>query len=79
MEDLVRDYIEKHEVTFELRAVDGDGETLVRFTGNSFDDVTGYASLADQTLEKLVQEDEEDRLELERQRQEDLMEDTRDY
>ena len=55
MEEKILDYIDQHKVNFELRAIDGDGEVLAKFTsGVSADDVAGYAGLLDNAIDELV-------------------------
>ena len=55
MEEKILDYIDQHKINFELRAIDGDGEVLAKFTsGVSADDVSGYAGLLDNAIDELV-------------------------
>jgi len=55
MEEKILDYIDQHKINFELRAIDGDGEVLAKFTsGVSADDVAGYAGLLDNAIDELV-------------------------
>jgi len=55
MEEKILDYIDQHKIKFELRAIDGDGEVLAKFTsGVSADDVAGYAGLLDNAIDELV-------------------------
>ena len=55
MEEKILDYIDQHKIKFELRAIDGDGEVLAKFTsGVSADDVAGYAGLLDNAVDELV-------------------------
>ena len=55
MEEKILDYIDQHKIKFELRAIDGDGEVLAKFTsGVSADDVSGYAGLLDEKIDELV-------------------------
>ena len=55
MEEKILDYIDQHKINFELRAIDGDGEVIAKFTsGVSADDVSGYAGLLDNAIDELV-------------------------
>lgn len=55
MEEKILDYIDQHKINFELRAIDGDGEVLAKFTsGVSADDAAGYAGLLDNAIDELV-------------------------
>ena len=55
MEEKILDYIDQHKIKFELRAIDGDGEVIAKFTsGVSADDVSGYAGLLDNAIDELV-------------------------
>ena len=55
MEEKILDYIDQHKINFELRAIDGDGEVIAKFTsGVSADDVAGYAGLLDNAIDELV-------------------------
>ena len=55
MEEKILDYIDQHKIKFELRAIDGDGEVIAKFTsGVSADDVAGYAGLLDNAIDELV-------------------------
>lgn len=62
MEQLVQEYIELNGVTFELRAINEDGEVLLKETSSlSFDDVADSAWQLDSAFLKLVQEANESR------------------
>ena len=55
MEEKILDYIDQHKIKFELRAIDGDGEVLAKYSsGVSADDVAGYAGLLDNAIDELV-------------------------
>lgn len=65
MQDAIENYIERNDITFELRAVNGDGETVVLYTSpTSFSDVADYATLADEAFENVVIRTEESRIDL---------------
>ena len=72
IDNIIDDYIAENDIVFELRAVNGDGDVLVKFTGTSGDDVSGYASLLDEQIEKLALESEESKLEQDAEIQSDL-------
>ena len=61
MQELVEKYITDNGVVFELRAYNEDGDTLITYTGESFDEVSGFSFMGDQAFLKLVQESEEGR------------------
>lgn len=55
MEEKILDYIDQHKIKFELRAIDGDGEVIAKYSsGVSADDVAGYAGLLDGAIDELV-------------------------
>lgn len=46
-------YLQDNDVTFEIRAINGDGEVIGKFTSStSADDVAGYAGLLDDLIER---------------------------
>ena len=63
MEDLIQKYHDSHNVVYELRAI-VDGKVTIKYTSSiSFDDVSGFASLADERMEKDIISDASDRAE----------------
>jgi len=52
-------YIEKNGIIFELRAYNEDGDTIISYTGDSFDDASAYSQLADDAFDKIVATAEE--------------------
>lgn len=72
IDNIIDDYISENDIVFELRAINGDGDVLVKYTGASGDDVSGYASLLDEQIEKLALENEESKLEQDAEIQSDL-------
>ena len=55
MEEVIDRFIETESVKFELRAINGDGEVLVKFDSSfSADDVTGYSYLVDEKILQLA-------------------------
>lgn len=60
--ELIDKYIRENNITFELRAINDDGEVIVKQTSTiSFDDVAAYAMLCDDMFEKIALESFEDR------------------
>lgn len=50
MEDLINEYTKTEGIMFELRAINGDGEVLIRYEDYSADEVASYADLIDQKI-----------------------------
>lgn len=63
MEDLITNYLENNDVTFKMTCV-VNGEEIITFTGNSFDDVSEYSQIADEAFEQHVQNEAYDMAEL---------------
>ena len=60
--ELIDQYIKENNITFELRAINDDGEVILKQTSTiSFDDVASYAMLCDDKFEKIALESFEDR------------------
>lgn len=60
MDDLIQKYHDSHNVVYELRAL-VDGEVKIKFTSSiSFDDVSGFATLADERMEQDIVSDASD-------------------
>lgn len=69
MQGLVEDFIEENDVEFKLVVV-VNGEEIIKYTSiESFDDVSGYAELADRAFDKYVVANIEDERELEAEAQ----------
>lgn len=63
MEDLIQTYLDNNEVEFKISCII-NGEEVIKFTGNSFDDVSDYSQLADEAFEHHVQSEAYDMAEL---------------
>lgn len=62
MQEIVETFIENNDVTFEMVAK-VNGEVVVRFESDqSFDDLTGYSTLADDAFDTYVTKEEEARI-----------------
>lgn len=60
MENIRYNYIRRNGITFELRAVNGDGEEILKETSQiSFDDVSSFSGLLDDRFENMVVESED--------------------
>lgn len=58
IEETIEDFIERNGVTFELRAINSDGEVLISYTDDqSADNVSGYAGLIDEKMLQLSLDD----------------------
>ncbi len=80
MQEATEQYIERNDVTFELRAINGDGEVLLHETSNiSFGDVADLSTLLDERFEKIVQEAEESRQDLDEAVETDTLIQDRSY
>lgn len=55
-DDIYDKFVEQNNVRFEIRAINGDGEVLSKFTGTSADDVAGFAELLDESIVKMARE-----------------------
>lgn len=54
IEKTIEDFLERNGVTFELRAINSDGEVLISYTDDqSADNVSGYAGLIDEKMLQL--------------------------
>lgn len=73
-DDIYEAFVERYNVRFEIRAIDGDGEVLAKYTGTSADDVSGYAELLDEQIVKMAIENKESEQEMqdEAQMQEEM-------
>ena len=64
MQEQVESFIENNDVEFKMVAI-VNGEEVVVYTSNeSFDDVSGYAYIADEAFNKYVMQDLEDAADL---------------
>lgn len=71
---LVEKYLEQNDVTFELRAINGDGDVLAKYSDQtSASGVAGFAELLDNDIEQLAYESEQDRLEQDAEIQLDII------
>lgn len=58
IEKTIEDFLERNGVTFELRAINSDGEVLISYTDDqSADNVSGYAGLIDEKMLQLSLDD----------------------
>lgn len=61
---LVENYHKDNDIRYELRAVNGDGEVLVKYTDEiSADDVASYAGLMDEKIMQMAIEADRDKKE----------------
>lgn len=57
MDDKIVQYIEDNGITFELRALDSDGETIIKFTSQtSADNLVGDAWKIDRFIDEMALE-----------------------
>ena len=74
-EQLIENFLEQNEITFELRAINGYGQVLMKFTDHySADNVSGDAWKIDEYIEKLAIESQEskDEMDAEAQMQDEM-------
>lgn len=51
MDELITEYLESNGITFQLSAIDADGEIIVKYTDeHSAEDVAGFAGLLDEYI-----------------------------
>lgn len=64
IDELIDNYLENHNIHFELRAVKDDGEVVAKYSSDiSADDVSGYAGLLDEKIMQLAIEENNDHYE----------------
>lgn len=62
-DEIIDKFLEDNEITFELRAINGDGEVLMKFTDHyAADNLSGDAWKIDEWIEQQALESEQTRL-----------------